>query len=176
MRVELYHCVSELKKLAHKEKNAKIAVRIRAVCLAVEGKTAPQVAAALGYSRRMVQNWIRSYNRKGLEGLKDNQGRGCKSRLNTDQIQWLRQRIDDGPTADDGVCVFHAADIGRIISSRFGVNYSVRQIQRLLRKLGYSYLSGRPEHPKSDPAVRQTFKKTLLLKSKTSTLSILEKE
>jgi transposase len=174
MHVELYHCSSELKRLAREQKDSSIAARIRAVYLAVEGQGAVEIGAALGFSRRTIQNWIRSYNRNGLDGLQDQTGRGTKARLNTDQMQWLRQRLDQGPTAQDGVCVFHAADIGRIIAQQFRVSYSVRQVQRLLRKLGYRYLSGRPEHPKGDPEARSAFKKTLLLKSRTSVLYMLE--
>jgi transposase len=174
MHVELYHTTNELKKIFRKEKDPRRAVRIRAVYLALMGKTAPQIADVLGYARRVVQNWIYSYNRHGLDGLQDQTGRGSKARLNADQLQWLRQRIDQGPTHEDGVCVFHAADIGRIIERQFGVNYSVRQVQRLLRELGYRYLSGRPEHPKGDEQARTTFKKTLLLRSKTSVLYMLE--
>jgi transposase len=176
MHVELYHPTSELKKIFRKEKDPRRAVRIRAVYLAVMGKTAPQIAHVLGYTRRVVQNWIYSYNRQGLDGLKDRTGRGTKSRLNADQLQWLRQRIDQGPTEGDGVCVFHAVDIERIIKQQFGVSYSVRQVQRFLRKLGYRYLSGRPEHPKGDAQARDTFKKTLLLRSETSVLYMLENE
>jgi transposase len=176
MRVELYHCSEELKKLARREKDVRLAVRIRAVCLALDGKDAAGIAGTLGYSRRAVQNWIRAYNRKGLEGLRDEDGRGIKARLNADQLQWLRQRIDDGPTEEDGVCVFHASDVRRIIESQFSINYSLRQTQRLLRQMGYRYMSGRPEHPKGDPEARETFKKKLLLRSETSVLYILERE
>lgn len=176
MRVELFHTTSELKQIFRKEKDPRRAVRIRAVYLAMMGKTAPQIAHVLGYARRVVQNWIYSYNRYGLDGLQDKSGRGIQARLNADQIQWLRQRIDQGPAEDDGVCVFHAADVGHIIKRQFGVSYSVRQVQRLLRKLGYRYLSGRPEHPKGDAQARSAFKKTLLLRSKTSVLYMLENE
>jgi transposase len=176
MHVELYHCSSELKRLAREEKGSSLAARIRAVYLAVEGQGAVEIGMALGFSRRTIQNWIRSYNRHGLEGLQDKAGRGIKARLNTDQLQWLRQRLDQGPTADDGVCVFHAADIGRIIARQFDISYSVRQVQRLLRTLGYRYLSGRPEHPKGDAQARGAFKKTLLLRSNTSVLYMLENE
>jgi len=176
MHVELYHCSDELKKLARREKDSRLAVRIRAVFLALDGQDAVGIAETLGYSRRTVQNWIRSYNRKGLEGLGDEDGRGIKARLNADQLQWLRQRIDDGPTKEDGICVFHASDIRRIIENQFSINYSLRQVQRLLRRMGYRYISGRPEHPKGDAAARETFKKKLLLRSETSALYILERE
>ena len=72
-------------------------------------KTAPEIATLPGYTRT-VQNWIYAYNRHGIEGLKDSSGRGKNSKLNQDQIQWLRQRIEQGPLPGDKVCVFQATD------------------------------------------------------------------
>ena len=77
--------------------------------------------------------------------------RGNNSKLNEDQIQWLRQRIEQGPRPEDKVCIFHAADIQRIIKKQFGISFHVRSVHRLLKRLGYSYVSSRPEHPKGDP-------------------------
>jgi len=176
MHVELYHTTTDLKRLFRKEKDPRTASRIRAVYLALMDKNAPEIAKILGYSRRTVQNWIYVYNKKGLLGLKDNFGRGSKSKLNEDQIQWLRQRIDEGPKPADSICVFHARDIQRIIKQKFGVDYHLSSVYRLLHKLGYSYVSSRPEHPKGDPQTRESFKKKSVIRSGNSVLIILEKE
>jgi transposase len=176
MKVQLFHTTKELKILFRKEKNPRIAARIRAVYLAMMDKTAPEIATILGYTRRTIQNWIYAYNRHGIEGLKENQGRGNNSKLNQDQIQWLRQRIEQGPLPQDKVCVFHATDIQRIIKKQFGISYHVRSIRRLLKRLGYSYVSSRPEHPKGDPDERATFKKKSVIRSDKSVLIILEKQ
>jgi transposase len=174
MHVELYHTTQELHRLSRQTKDAKLAARLRAVNLALQGKTAPEIGENMGYSRRTVQNWIYAYNRHGLEGLQQRRGRGRNHRLNRDQLQWLRQRLDQGPTEADGVCVFHAADIQRIIEKQFGVRYAVRTVQKLLRRLGYRYISPRPEHPKGDPQARKAFKKRLSIRSGKSVLYILE--
>ena len=176
MKVELYHTTSELKKLFRKEQNPRLAARIRAVYLALMDKTAPEIGCLLGYSRRTIQNWIYAYNRQGIEGLKESSGRGSKSKLNEDQIQWLRQRIEQGPAKEDELCVFHAADIQRIIKKQFGISYHVRSVRKLLKRLGYSYVSSRPEHPKGDPKRRETFKKKSVIRSGKSVLIILENE
>lgn len=175
MKVELYHTTEELKQLFRKERNPRIAARIRAVYLAMMNKTAPEIATILGYTRRTIQNWIYAYNRLGIEGLKESPGRGNNSRLNQDQIQWLRQRIEQGPLPEDKVCVLHAADIKRIIKKQFGISYHVRSVRRLLKRLGYSYVSSRPEHPKGNPQERETFKKKSVIRSDKSVLIILEK-
>ena len=74
MKIELYHSTDELKQLFRKEKDSRLATRIRAVYLALMGKTAPEIATLLGYSRRRIQDWIYAYNQKGLEGLQDSPG------------------------------------------------------------------------------------------------------
>lgn len=176
MKIELYHTSSELKQLFRKEKNPRTAARIRAVYLAMMDKTAPEIACLLGYTRRTIQNWIYAYNREGIEGLKESSGRGNKSKLNEDQIQWLRQRIEQGPTDEDKVCVFHAVDIQRIIKEQFGISYHVRSVRKLLKRLGYSYVSSRPEHPRGDPDKRETFKKKSVIRSGKSVLIIMENE
>lgn len=170
MKVELYHSTSELKTMFRREKDSRLASRIRAVYLALMGRSAPEIAKLLGYSRRSIQEWVYAYNRQGIEGLKDDSGRGGNCKLNTDQLQWLRQRIEEGPSPEDGVCVFHGKDIQRIIKQQFGITYHLSSIYRLLHKMGYSYVSSRPEHPKGDPEERKVFKKKSVIRSGNSVL------
>lgn len=174
MNVELYHTSSELKQLFRKEKDALLSSRLRAVYLALMGQSAPDIAALLGYRRRTIQNWVYAYNKRGLEGLRDTPGRGQRCKLNTDQLQWLRQRLEEGPPDDSGLSVFHGKDIQRLIRQQFGVTYHLHSIYKLLHRLGYSYVSSRPEHPKGDPGARETFKKKQVIRSGNSVLIILE--
>jgi transposase len=174
MHVELYLTTTELKHAFRKEQDARLATRIRAVYLALMGKAAPEIATLLGFSRRTIQNWIHAYNKQGLAGLNDHRGRGLQCRLNEQQIQWLRQRIEEGSRPEDGVCVFHGNDIQRIIKQQFGVTYHINSIYRLLRRMGYSYTSSRPEHPKGNPQERKAFQKKSVIRSGKSVLIILE--
>ena len=174
MHVELYHTTTELKQVFRKEKDARIATRIRAVYLALMGQSAPEISHLLGYSRRTIQNWIHAYNQQGLSGLQDQQGRGQRCKLNEEQIQWLRQRMEEGPRPEDQVCVLRGADIQRIIKQQFGIDYHLNSIYTLLKRLGYRYVSSRPEHPRGDPQARETFKKKSVIRSGTSVLIILE--
>lgn len=174
MQIELYHSSDELKRLFRKEKDPRVSNRIRAVYLGLMGKTAPEIATVLGFSRRTVQKWIQSYNQKGLEGLLDSPGRGQRCKLNPEQLQWLRQRIEEGPRPEDGVCVLGGKEIQRIIEQQFGVTYHLNSVYQLLHRLGYSYVSSRPEHPKGDPEARKAFKKKSLIRSGNSVLIILE--
>ena len=97
---------------------------------------------------------------KEIHGLYQSPGRGTRSKLNPDQIQWLRQRLDEGPRPQDGVCVLRGKEIQRILRHQFQIRYSLSAVYALLHRLGYSYVSSRPEHPKGDPPARERLKKS----------------
>ena len=61
----------EPKKLAKQQTQAKILLRLQAVILAKAGHTAPGISKILLATYRSIQYWIRRYNQRGLEGLKD---------------------------------------------------------------------------------------------------------
>ena len=52
------------------------------------------------------------------------------------------------------------ATVKRIIAERFGVEFHVRYVGKLLQKLGFSYISARPRHPAQDERIVEAFKKT----------------
>lgn len=134
-------------------------VRIRAVLLAAQGRTAPQIAQALGYSRRAVQGWVARYNAEGSDCFGDRPRPGQPTHLPPAQVERLRRRIDAGPAPGDGVCTLRARELRSILDAEFGVAYSMPGVYALLHRLGYSCLDPRPRHRKSDPAAQEEFKK-----------------
>ena len=73
----------------------------------------------------------------------------------------LAEIVESGPNpAADGVIRWRRIDLKRVIEERFGVVYSERAISDLLRTLCFSYISGRPQHPRQDQRVLDGFKKT----------------
>ncbi len=60
-----------------------------------------------------------------------------------------RDRPRSGPDpAVDGIVRWRWVDLQRVIEDRFGVSYSERAISDRLRALSFSYVSGRPQHPR----------------------------
>jgi transposase len=174
MHVETGESLEELKRWVKKQRNARTRLRAQAVVLARAGKTAPQIAAALGGARRAVQEWVARYNRGGVEALKEGRHSGKPPRLKTEQHEKLKARLDAGALPSDGVCSLRAADVKRLLEKEFNVIYSLKGTYKLLHRLGYSYLAPRPRHPKAaDEPTRQAFKKTLWLSSRRSKPLIL---
>ncbi len=149
--------IAELKRLAGEERDALRRDRYRAVLLALDGQEAIEIAAALGRARRSVQDWAYSYRDGGIEAIQPRPRPGRPPKLRRDREAQLRQRLDAGAGPDDGVCTLRGKDVVRILEQEFGVKYSLGGAYDLLARLGYSCLSPRPLHEKSDPAAVADF-------------------
>jgi transposase len=159
MHVVEHEPLEELREMARRQTRAREHTRFRAVVLAREGKTAPQIAGALGCGRRPAQEWVRRYNLGGTAALAERRHTGRPPRVSAEQGRELGLRIDAGPAPADGTCAFHGEDVRRILEQEFGVVLKLSAVYDLLHRLGYSRLCPRPRHPGADPAAREAFKK-----------------
>jgi transposase len=149
--------IEVLSRRAGDERDALRRDRYRAVLLALDGKEAEQIAEALGRARRSVQDWAYAYRNGGIDAIQPNPRPGRTPKLPRDQEAQLRARLDAGARADDGVCTLRGKDVVRILEKEFGVKYSLGGAYDLLWRLGYSCLTPRPLHEKSDPAAIADF-------------------
>jgi len=131
--------------------------RLQMVILAMEGQTAPQIAQAVGSSRRTVQDWVYSYNAWGLEGLQDGRG-GNRRHLTNAQEQQICEYLNR-TAADPHQGVRRGEDLRQWIQQQFGVLYTLTGIYDMLRRLGYSWLMPRPRHAQANLAAQEQFKK-----------------
>jgi transposase len=158
MHVEDHVPLDRLQEAARRYRNTRTWPRVRAVILAQQGDTAPEIARALGFSRRAIQAWVAAYNRGGLEALPDRPHPGRAPILSRDQEVRLLERIDAPPRPEDGVCELRGADIRRILEQEFEARYSQSGVYKLLHRLDYNDLMPRPQHPDSSPEAQEFFK------------------
>jgi transposase len=159
MKVTEHLPLEQLGDLAAREGRKGRFVRLRAIILASTGHTAAEIARALGAGKRTVQNWVGRYNAEGLAGLDDRPGRGRPRKLDADQLERLRGRIEAGPLPEDETCTLRGPEIRGILEREFGVAYSPAAVYSLLHRLGYEPLDPRPAHLKADPGAAEQFKK-----------------
>ena len=162
MRVAEHHTLDQVRAMARVESDPRMVIRLHAIALAKSGKTAPQIAEEVGYSRRGVQFWVNWYNRGGVEPLRHEGGQGRKPPLSEAEQQRLKQRLDGGPLADQdgGVCTLRGVDVQRVLREEFGKVRCLSAVYNLLHAIGYNDLVPRPQHKDADPAAQEAFKKT----------------
>jgi transposase len=150
--------VGELQRRAKAERHALQRDRWRAVLLALQGEQAVAIARMLSRSRRTVQDWVYAYRDGGIDQLKPKPRPGRPTKLPRQRETELMARLDAGPRPSDGVCTLRGKDVVTILEREFGVKYSLDGAYDLLERLGYSCLTPRPLHEKSDSAAITDFK------------------
>jgi transposase len=160
MNVEAPHTIKQLLHQYKIQTAPRLARRIQAVYLARQGATCSEIMHITAVGRRTVQQWIAKYNRAGLAGLQDQPRSGKPRKFSPHLEERFRQRIEAGPTPQDGVSVLNGPVIHRILAREFGIFCSLRTVHLLLHRLGYSYLCPRPQHEKTNPQQQAAFKKT----------------
>jgi transposase len=151
----------DLRALARISRDAKQARRLMALAGVADGVSRTDAAAIGLMDRQTLRDWVHRFNEQGPDGLLDRKSTGPKPKLTADQRTTLMEIVTAGPDPEiDGVVRWRCGDLAAVIKARFGVGYHESSIGKLLRSLGFSHVSARPRHPKQDPKMIETFKKT----------------
>ncbi len=150
-----------LRELAKRSRDPRQIRRLLALAAVYDGMSRADAAKVGGMDRQTLRDWAHRFNAAGPDGLTNRSGAGRPRRLTEVQMRELAEIVEAGPDpAVDGVVRWRRVDLRRAIEERFGVIYSERAISDLLRRLSFSYISGRPQHPRQDQRVLEGFKKT----------------
>jgi transposase len=162
MFVADHHTPEQLHHFAQAIPQKRLWRRVQAVALAKQGRTARDIADALGCSLKAVKNWVAQYNRGGIEALHERPRGGRPPRLDPDEHPRLKLRLLAPPRPEDGVCTFRGLDVRRILEQEFGALMSLQAVYDLLHRLGYSDLLPRPHHEDANPEVQGFFKEIVV--------------
>src|SRR4051794_20252007 len=162
MFVADYHTLQQLQDLAQAIPQKRLWRRVQALVLAKQGRTAEDIAQALGCSLRAVKNWVAQYNRGDIAALHERPRSGRPPRLEPQEYPRLKQRLDAPPRAEDGVCTLRGLDIRRILEQEFGAPMGLQTVYDLLHRIDYSSLMPRPRHEEANPEVQEFFKEIVV--------------
>jgi transposase len=151
---------SDLRRAATRCRDAKAARRMLALALVLEGASREDAARHAGMDRQTLRDWVHRDNAEGLAGLRDRPHPGPAPRLTPEPLVELEKVVEQGPDPEtDGVVRWRRIDLQARIKARFAVELHERSVGKILRRLGFARLSVRPQHPSSDPAAQEAFKK-----------------
>ena len=126
-------------KRAAQEGAYRVARRLHAVVLNMEGRTAPEIASLLKVHRSKVSLWLRHWQQWGMEGILEGHRPGRPKELSDQQRQTLADILDSGPVAYG----FHSGVwtcpmVSRVIEEEFSVPYHPAHVSRVLHQLEFS--------------------------------------
>ena len=142
--------------------DAAVTRRALAIAMILDGYPRATAAELAGMDRQTLRDWVHRFNAEGLEGLSDRPRPGRPAFLSAEQIKEVEAWVEAGPDLKtDGVVRWRRIDLVERIKTTFSITLDVRSVGRLLRALDFRRLSVRPQHPESDDAAQEAFKRTL---------------
>ena len=143
---------ADLRKRACGSQDTDQARRLLALAAVLDGQSRGAAARIGGMDRQTLRDWVHAYNAKGPNGLINATSPGRPPKLTKAQKEKLRPIIVAGPDpVKDGVVRRRCVDLKRVIKERFGADLGEISVGRLLKELGVSYVSARPQHPEQSP-------------------------
>src|SRR5918997_4287225 len=153
------YSAAELRRLATVTKNAHQSRWLLSLAAVLDGMNRTEAARIGGMDRQTLRDWVHRFNEYGPEGLKDTWSKGNPPRLSPEQQAELAHLVETGPDrAVHGVVRWRRVDLQRLIAERYGVTYHERTVGKLLRQLGFSHISARPQHPAQDERIMAEFR------------------
>lgn len=121
---------SALIKAQKTEVRTQILKRIQSILLKDKGWSHKAIAEHLGKGIGTISGWIELYEKEKLAGLLSWKYGGKKRRLSDEQIKQIKKRIRETPFAV-------AQEAVDFIKEKFKVDYHVKYMPRLLKKITY---------------------------------------
>jgi transposase len=163
----------ELRRLGRLEKSGRVAARMFAIANALDGMSRETSAKLAGMDRQALRDWVHRFNAEGIEGLRDRQRSGRRSKITENDKKKFCKVVEAGPDPKkDKVTRWRQVDLRDWLSKECGATYHKRTVGKLLKRFGYSHMSTRAIHPQNDPVLLEDFKKTSLPKSKPHSLLV----
>lgn len=128
-----------------------------------DGKKQQDIAQLIGCSQAAVSKWISKYvSGRTLETLPRS---GRPTKLNKAKLGKLRSKLlSEVKKVNKKYCSLNTKQLSGIIKKEVGRDYSLRHVERIMHKLGFSLIKPRKKHIKQDPKkveeFRTEFKKT----------------
>jgi transposase len=116
----------ELRRLARRERDARVGRRMLAIANALDGMSRAMAAKLAGMDRQTLRDWVIRYNERGVPGLCDRWGPGRPTAVDDGQLAVVKAAILQAASrAGDAKPALRIVDVAALIEERTGVNYSI---------------------------------------------------
>lgn len=140
----------ELCQRIHQTKGRKAADRLRVIWFKSKGKTHVEIAELLHMSINVITQCLQAYLAGGLDAVNRPNYRGKEPQLTTEQQDMLKLELKTR--------IYHTAvQVVFWVEEQFGIIYSVRGMQTVLKRLGFSYKKNRLVPSRANPEAQRQF-------------------
>jgi transposase len=162
--------VEDVYKQAKKEKKGKVRARLLAIAAIMENKSRSQAAKIAGITADNIRRWIKRFNQEGFDGLRDKKQTGREPKWTRETEQYLKDKVSTGACFEkDERVTYRLVDFQLELKEKFNILYGISTIWYKLRELGFSWITTRKQHPKSNLEIQEEFKKNFYESRRDST-------
>jgi transposase len=136
------------------EKDAKKVNRLHLIQQLYHGKSMSQACDILKIPLRTGYNWLKKWNDNGLDGLNHSKGAGRPSFLTPDELI----KLDEYISLNEGLGV---KEIHYFIKNEFNVDYSLKQVRKIIKNLDFSSVKPYPVYEKSPSNAKEILKQSV---------------
>lgn len=145
--------------LARREKHARARIRYIGLDNLQKGKNIREVAKILSVHENTVKNWVKRFCEKGIEGLKEQPGRGAKRKIPEEHQQVFREAILELQANRKGGRI-RGLDVLELMRKKLGIDCCLDTAYESLKRANFVWITSRSRHPNADEEAQAAFKKT----------------
>ncbi len=152
----------KLQELYKKERDSKAKIRLLAAILRKEGKSLSEISHSIQKPIMTISDWLRRIDKEGLHRAYNIKQTGKPSKLTKEQLNELEKILDESPEKQ-GIPfkMWTTSLVQYVIKKVFDVMYMIRNIRKVIRRLGFRLKVPRPENIKKNKKSVEEFKKKL---------------
>jgi transposase len=154
----LYEC--DFLNLIKHEQSAEVRVRLLALQHVKDGKRIREAGRMVKKHEKSLRNWITKFEKEGINGLRNNTGRGRKRKLPSEKLNQLKKEVISLQENRSGGRI-RGKDVMEVMKEKFNIVCSLSVVYRALHSAGMTWISARSKHPKSNLFAQEDFKKNL---------------
>ena len=126
-----------------------------------KGMKLRKIGEVLDIPHTKAHYWIKRYKKYNLDGLKTIKQKGKTPLLSPKDLTKIKEYlVNNKLKTNHGIPAgWNSRDVKFHIKSNYNISYSLRHIERLLHKLGFSLIKPRPRNIKSSLEKQEDFKK-----------------
>jgi transposase len=154
---------AQIKALFHNDDKYTIGIRLYAVYQVSLGQPSRKLEDLYNTSFKQILNWAHRFEKEGIDGLRDKEGRGRTSRLNEEQEQEIKKTLLSKLPSDYGfnTATWTGPLLITWIKKQYDISYKKAQIYNIIKGMGFTYQKGRGIFPEADEHKQEAFKEAL---------------
>ncbi|MCK5345887.1 MAG: helix-turn-helix domain-containing protein [Candidatus Heimdallarchaeota archaeon] len=146
---------------SRREANPRNRLRLLAMSHLQDGKTLSAVADAVKVHWKTVQAWIKRFREDGFAGLLESPRSGAPKRLNEDQENFIKNKIESLSKNSTGGYIT-GKDLHEMLCKQMQANCCLRTVYNALHRLNFSWITARSKHEHGNSEIQEKYKKTLV--------------